>query len=256
MSLALRRRDGEGPESIPAMDADDRPRQSPLNLRDMKRNAARAALDFIEPGIVVGVGSGSTVDCFLDLLEESGASIGGAVSASEKTSAHLRRIGIEVLDIGEARPVLYVDGADQIDMYGRALKGRGGALTREKAVAHASAYWACIVDATKVTRVLREGTVVLEVQESMADRIVGSMRAMGGSAQKRSGDLSDSGNPLLDVTGLSLDNPLALEDTLDAIPGVIGNGVFARRRADVILVGRGVGGVGRVIPQGLPPGLG
>jgi ribose 5-phosphate isomerase A len=238
------------------MGADDRAHKGPLTLRDMKRNAARAALDFIEPGTVIGVGAGSTVDCFLDLLEEIDAPVSGAVSASEKTSAHLRRIGIKVLEVGEARPVLYVDGADQVDMYGRALKGRGGALTREKAVAHASAYWACIVDATKVARVLHDGTVALEVQESMADRIVDSMRAMGGNALKRPGELSDNGNPLLDVDGLPLDNPLALEDTLDAIPGVIGNGVFARRRADVILVGRGGGGVGRVVPQGLPPGLG
>jgi len=222
----------------------------------MKRNAARAALDFIEPGSVIGVGSGSTVDCLLDLLEESGAVLGGAVSASERTTSHLRRIGIEVLDLVGARPVLYIDGADQVDMFGRALKGLGGAMTREKSVAHASAYWACIVDASKVTRVLHEGTVVLEVQESMADHVVETMHAMGAQARERPRELTDSGNPLIDVVGLPLDNPLALEDTLDAIPGVIGNGVFARRRADVILVGRAGGGVGRIVPPSLPPGLG
>lgn len=238
------------------MVADDGAHKGPLSLREMKRNAARAALDFIEPDTVIGVGSGSTVDCFLDLLEEVGASLRGAVSASEKTTTHLKRIGIEVFEIGEARPVLYVDGADQVDMHGRALKGLGGALTREKAVLHSSAYWACIVDATKVARVLHEGTVVLEVQESMAHHVMETMRAMGADARKRPGELTDSGNPLVDVVGLPLDNPLALEDTLDAIPGVIGNGVFARRRADVILVGRAGGGVGRIVPPSLLPGLG
>jgi ribose 5-phosphate isomerase A len=222
----------------------------------MKRNAARAALDFIEPGSVIGIGSGSTVDCLLDLLEETGVELAGAVSASERTTAHLQRIGVEVLDLIGARPVLYVDGADKVDMFGRALYRLGGAMTREKAVAHASAYWACIVDASKVTRALEEGPVVLEVQESMVDHVVETMRAMGADARRRPRELTDSGNPLIDVVGLSLDNPLNLEDTLDAIPGVIGNGVFARRRADVILVGRAGGGVGRIVPPSLLPGLG
>lgn len=223
----------------------------PLSLRDMKRNAARAALDFVEPDSVIGVGSGSTVDLFIGLLGERGVPLQGVVAASEASAARLEAVGVRVLELEDAHPVLYVDGADRIDMFGRALKGRGGALTREKAVASASAYWACIVDASKVTRTLGDDTVVVEVAEEMAGRVAEALSALGARSQRRAGELTDAGNPLLDVTGLHLENPATMEQTLDALPGVVGNGIFAHRRADVILVGRAGGGVSRIVPHEL-----
>lgn len=225
--------------------------EGPLGLREMKRNAARAALDFVEPGSVIGVGSGTTVWTFIDMLAESGMPLAGAVSTSNETTFRLRQIGIPVMGLSEASPALYIDGADEIDMAGRALKGKGGALTREKVVAAACAYWACIVDATKVKRMLIDESVSLEVAETMVDSVRESMAAVGGVAERRVGQVTDAGNPLLDVSGLSLCDPSATEDLLDDIPGIIGNGIFARRRADVILVGRAVGGVSRIVPNSL-----
>jgi ribose 5-phosphate isomerase A len=221
----------------------------PMSLREMKRIAARAALDFVEPGTVIGVGSGTTVSAFIDVLAESGTKLSGAVSTSRETTRRLRDCGVHVMELGDTRPALYVDGADEIDMAGRALKGLGGALTREKAVAKASEYWACIVDATKVQRVLGDAPVSLEVTEAMIDSVKQSLKEFGGEAARRTGAFTDDGNPLLDVAGLDLSDAAAMEDALDAIPGVVGNGIFARRRADVILVGRAVGSVGRIIPQ-------
>ena len=122
----------------------------------MKRNAAKAALDFIEPGSVIGVGSGTTVWCFIDVLAESGVRVGGAVAASAESARRLEAIGVPVVDLAEIRPTLYVDGADAIDMSGRAIKGGGAAHTREKAIAMASEYWVCIVDATKIVRQLED----------------------------------------------------------------------------------------------------
>ena len=215
----------------------------------MKRNAARAALDFIEPGSVIGVGSGTTVWCFIDLLAESGLRIAGAVAASAECARRLAEAGVTVVDLDGAHPSLYVDGADAIDMSGRAIKGGGAALTREKAVATASEYWACIVDATKMVRSLAHQPVPLEVEEPRRASVVQAIQALGGSAYVREGVLTDAGNPLLDATGLSLADPLAAEIAFDEIPGVIECGVFARRTADVILVGRTGGGVGRIVPH-------
>ena len=221
----------------------------PLSLREMKRNAARAALDFVEPGSVIGVGSGSTVWCFIDLLAETHMPLAGAVSASRETSRRLRDIGIEVLELDHIVPCLYVDGADRVDMSGRALKGKGAALTHEKIVANACEYWACIVDATKAARSLGGSPVSLEVAENMVGSVDDAIHALGGETRRCERIVTDDGNALFEASGLPLADPLAMEDALDAIPGVIGNGIFAHRRADVILVGRAGGGVGRIVPH-------
>jgi ribose 5-phosphate isomerase A len=225
----------------------------PLGLREMKRIAARAALEFVEPGSVIGVGSGTTVAIFIDALAESRIRLGGAVSAPKETTRHLRQIGVDVIELDGVTPTLYVDGADQIDTSGRALKGQGGALTREKLVAQSCEYWACIVDATKVRRALCDAPVSLEVGEAMVESVQLAVGELGGKAVRRAGALTDGGNPLFDVEGLDLGDPEAMEDALDAIPGVIGNGIFAHRRADVILVGRAVGSVGRIVPNSMWP---
>jgi ribose 5-phosphate isomerase A len=215
----------------------------------MKRNAARAALDFVEKGAVIGVGSGTTAWCFIDVLAESGIQLGGAVVASDETARRLAEVGVPILELDDSHPTLYIDGADAVDMLGRAIKGGGAAHTREKAVATASEYWACIVDATKVVRVLSDQPIPLEVQAEMVDSVTSALAVMGGSATVRSGVLTDGGNPVLDAHGISLADPLAVEIALDAIPGVIECGVFARRTADVIIVGRAGGGVGRIVPH-------
>jgi ribose 5-phosphate isomerase A len=222
----------------------------PLTIAEMKRNAARAALDFVEPGALIGVGSGTTVSQFIDALAEEGPKIKGAFAASKESAEHLREHGIPVFELTEdAHPSLYVDGADEIDMQGRAIKGGGAAQTSEKAMALAAVYWACIVDVTKVVRELREMSVPLEVESNQLDAVSDAVARLGGEACLRQGVLTDSGNPMMDAFGLQLGDPAILEDELDAIPGVVGNGLFAHRAADVIIVGRATGGVARIVPK-------
>lgn len=221
----------------------------PISLKEMKRNAATAALDFVEPGSVIGVGSGTTVWCFVDVLSLSGLRIAGAVPASLETARRLREMGVEILDLDDISPTLYVDGADEVDMAGCAIKGGGGAHTLEKRIAEACDYWACIVDATKVVRTLGARAVPLEVTPGTCEDVIIAVQNMGGHASIRRGALTDAGNAIIDVTGLPLDDALATEKALDAVPGVLGNGIFAARRADVILVGRAGGGVSRIVPQ-------
>ena len=227
----------------------------PLSIDEMKRNAAHAALDFVEPGAVIGVGSGTTVSAFIDVLAEEGPRIKGAFAASKESARHLADRGIPVLELSEdSHPSLYVDGADEIDMRGRAIKGGGAAQTCEKAIASVSAYWACIVDVTKVVRTLDDMSVPLEVETGWANTVSQAIAQMGGEACLRQGVLTDAGNLVMDAFGLPLDDPDAIEDRLDAIPGVVGNGVFAHRAADVIIVGRATGGVGRIVPRALTAG--
>ena len=222
----------------------------PLSIDDMKRNAARAALDFVEPGALIGVGSGTTVSAFIDVLAQEGPRVKGALAASHESAEHLASVGIPVVRLsGDLHPSVYVDGADEIDMHGRAIKGGGAAQTCEKAIAAASDYWACIVDVTKVVRELADMSVPLEVDPSKVNSVSDAVAQMGGEACLRLGVMTDAGNPVMDAFGLALGEPEVLEDQLDAIPGVVGNGVFAHRTADVIIVGRAAGGVGRIVPK-------
>ena len=223
--------------------------EGPISLREMKRNAACAAVDFVEAGAVIGIGSGTTVWCFIDMLAESGIRIAGAIPASLECARRLREIGVEVVDLRDTRPALYVDGADEIDMSGRAIKGGGAAHTREKQIAMACDYWACIVDATKVVRQLGGVPVPLEIAEGTMVEVLSAVERLGGDGKLRDGVLTDTGHQVIDAFGLPLDYPLELEAALDAVPGVLGNGVFARRTADVILVGRATGGVARIVPH-------
>jgi ribose 5-phosphate isomerase A len=223
--------------------------EGPIGLREMKRNAACMALDFVEAGSVIGIGSGTTVWSFIDVLAESSIEIAGAIPASLECARRLREIGVEVLGLSDCRPALYVDGADEIDMSGRAIKGGGAAHTQEKAIAMACDYWACIVDASKVVRELGGVPVPLEVAEGKMAEVLSAVERLGGEGKLRDGVLTDTGHQVIDAFGLPLADPLDLEASLDEVPGVIGNGVFARRTADVILVGRATGGVARIIPH-------
>ncbi|MDP2234743.1 MAG: ribose-5-phosphate isomerase RpiA [Actinomycetota bacterium] len=217
-----------------------------------KRAAALAALAYLRPDTVIGVGTGSTVAHFIDALGAGGAGVTRAVATSIDTEQRLLHIGISPIALEDAEKpfALYVDGADEVDFLGRAIKGGGGAHTREKRVAQASSRWVCVVDESKlVDRLGMRAPVPLEVESVTLAAVMAAVAALGGSPELRAGILTDSGNPLLDIHGLDLSDPRRVEDALEAIPGVVACGIFARRRADVILVGRKDGSVLALIPD-------
>ena len=216
-----------------------------------------AALAFVTPDMVLGVGTGSTIAHFIRALGEYAGRPSRAVATSVDTEERLRRTGIATipLEAADTPLALYVDGADEIDRDGGAIKGGGGAHTQEKRVARASTLWVCIVDEHKlVNRIGERAAVPLEIEaDSFAD-VATAVTALGGTATLREPRrLADSGNPLADVRGLSLTDALSMERALEAIPGVIACGIFAQRRADVILVGRADGTVERIITAASNP---
>jgi ribose 5-phosphate isomerase A len=208
-----------------------------MNQDSLKQAVARAALDHLVPGAVVGVGSGSTVGFFIGELGRIRDRVPGAVSSSERSSALLREQGIRVLSIDEAgRIPVYVDGADEIDPGLRMIKGGGGALTREKIVAACADRFVCIVDASKRVPVLGRYPLPVEVIPMACGLVARWFAQMGGEARRREGFTSDNGNPILDVHGLRIDDPVGLEAEINQWPGVVTVGLFARRGADVVLV--------------------
>lgn len=204
---------------------------------DEKRASARKALEYVESGWVIGVGSGSTVRHFIDGLATIKDRIEGAVSSSEQTTALLKAHGIPVLDANAAGPLpLYVDGADECDPHNRLIKGGGGALTREKILAEASRRFICIVDRAKEVPLLGRFPLPIEVIP-MARSLVGrKIVAMGGQPVWRSGMVTDNGHWILDVHHLDLVDPIAVEREINQIPGVVCCGLFARRGADLVIV--------------------
>jgi len=215
---------------------------------ELKALVARAALAQVPDGAVVGVGTGSTVNHFIDALAGLRGRIAGAVSSSEASSLRLRAHGIAVLDTGEVKRLpLYVDGADEIDGRGCMIKGGGAALTREKIVADLAERFVCIADASKRVDVLGRFPLPVEVIEMAAPQIVRRFAAIGGHATLRrraDGELlrTDNGHPLLDVRGLAITDPPALEQEINQWPGVVTCGIFARHRASLCLLGT-AGGV-------------
>jgi len=212
-----------------------------MDQDDLKRAAARAALERLEPGAIVGVGSGSTVNFFIDELSAVRDRFVGAVSSSEKSSERLRARGIEVLDLNEVvaagRTIpVYVDGADEINAALQMIKGGGGALTREKIVAAACASFVCIVDRSKVVETLGHYPLPVEVVPMAQALVASRLRALGGEPRPRAGFVTDNGNLILDVAGLRIADPAALECEINQWPGVVTVGLFARRGADVALV--------------------
>ncbi len=205
---------------------------------DMKQAAALAALDYVELGMVVGVGTGSTVNYFIDALASVKAKIDGAVASSVATAERLKKNGIVVLELNETGDLpLYVDGTDEATKYLHLLKGGGGALTREKIVAQASEKFVCIADESKLVDVLGRFPLPLEVIP-MARSLVGrEIVKLGGEPALRHNFTTDNGNIILDVHNLKILNPVEIEETLNQIPGVVSNGLFARRPADVLLLG-------------------
>lgn len=208
-----------------------------MSQQRLKIDVAQAALEYVEDGMVLGVGTGSTVDAFIDQLAASGKRLDGAVSSSEATTQRLKGIGVRVLDLNHTGDLeLYIDGADEVDAHKRLIKGGGGALTREKIIAGASRKFICIVDESKCVPVLGEFPLPIEVLP-MARALVGrKLIGLGGQPELRDGFTTDSGNLILDVRSLDLVNPRDMEDQINRIPGVVSNGLFAYRPADRILV--------------------
>jgi ribose 5-phosphate isomerase A len=206
---------------------------------DAKRMAAEKAIDFVEDGMVVGVGTGSTVAFFIDALGRIKHRIAGAVSSSEQSSDRLRNLGIAVLDLNGAGPLsLYVDGADECDGQKRLIKGGGAALTREKIIAEASDKFVCIIDPGKKVDVLGKFPLPVEVipmARSLVAREIVTLT--GGQPVWREGVTTDNGNWVLDIHGLRITDPVAMESALNQIPGVVSVGLFARRPADVVIIG-------------------
>ncbi|MBX3726125.1 MAG: ribose-5-phosphate isomerase RpiA [Xanthomonadales bacterium] len=201
-----------------------------------KRAAAERALAHVEDGMVVGVGTGSTVRWFIEGLDRH--RIAGAVSSSEASSALLRARGIEVLDLNAAGPLpLYVDGADECDGRRRLVKGGGGALTREKIIAAVADKFVCIVDPGKRVDVLGGFPLPVEVIPMARSHVARELLHLGGQPVWRQGTVTDNGNWILDVHGLAIREPEALEGEINQIVGVVSNGLFARRPADVVLIG-------------------
>jgi len=203
-----------------------------------KQAAALAALRYLEDGMVIGVGTGSTVKHFIDALAPWRDRLKGAVSSSESSTARLRAIGIEVLDLNRTGDLeLYVDGADETDRHRRLIKGGGGALTREKIVAAASRRFICIVDESKVVDVLGRFPLPVEVIPMARSYVSRQMVKLGGQPLWRENVITDNGNQIIDVHGLTILDPIALENTINGIAGVVSVGLFAKRAADVVLVG-------------------
>jgi ribose 5-phosphate isomerase A len=209
---------------------------------ELKTLVGRAALDFVVPGSVIGVGTGSTVNKFIDALAGMRERIVGAVSSSQQSTERLRAHGITVFDANEIdRLPVYVDGADEIDRRGFMIKGGGAALTREKIVADLAERFVCIADESKQVDVLGRFPLPVEVIAMARERIVRRFAELGGRAVVREGVLTDNGHPLLDVHGLQITDPLAMEAEVNQWPGVVAVGIFARHRARVCLLGTALG---------------
>jgi ribose 5-phosphate isomerase A len=217
---------------------------SPLTQDQLKALVGRAALDHVVPGEMLGVGTGSTVNCFIDALADIRDRIPGAVSSSEASTARLKALGIKVFDANAVGEIaVYVDGADEIDGQGFMVKGGGAALTREKIVAAQSRRFVCIVDASKQVQRLGRFPIPVEVVPMAAQLLVRRFAAMGGAAslRLRKGEseplVTDNGQHILDVTGLQIADPLGFETEVSQWPGVVTVGVFAHQRAHVCLMG-------------------
>jgi ribose 5-phosphate isomerase A len=209
-----------------------------MTPNDAKRLAALAALDYLVPDEVLGVGTGSTVNFFIDALAAHRDRIAGAVSSSNASTERLKAVGIPVLDLNAAGSLsLYVDGADEADPHLQLIKGGGAALTREKIVAGASKTFVCIADASKRVEVLGAFPLPVEVIPMARSFVARELIRLGGDPVWREGVVTDNGNLILDVRGLRILDPKGLETAINQIPGVVTVGLFAHRPADVLLLG-------------------
>lgn len=218
----------------------------PLTQYELKALVGQAALQYVVPGGIVGVGTGSTVNKFIDVLAGMKDQIRGAVSSSVASTERLKALGIPVFDANEVESLaVYIDGADEIDGHGYMVKGGGAALTREKIVAALASRFVCIVDESKLVAALGRFPLPVEVIPMAAHHITRRFAALGGAARVRMKDgqplLTDNGQQILDVTGLTIADPLAFESEVNQWPGVVTVGVFAHQKASVCLLGTAQG---------------
>ncbi|NUZ06289.1 ribose-5-phosphate isomerase RpiA [Piscinibacter koreensis] len=208
----------------------------------LKALVGEAALAYVPPGSVVGVGTGSTVNAFIDALARAKHVIAGAVSSSQASSERLRGHGIPVIDANDVETLqVYIDGADEIDASGCMIKGGGAALTREKIVADLAQRFVCIADGSKLVDVLGRFPLPVEVIPMAAAQVARRFVALGGRPALRAGVVTDNGGQILDVHGLAITDPAALEAEINQWPGVVSVGIFARNRANVCLLGTAAG---------------
>ena len=211
-----------------------------MSTDENKKRAALAALEWLDEARVIGVGTGSTVNYFIEALKSIKNRLDGAVSSSEASSQRLKALGIPVLDLNAAEELpVYVDGADQANRHLQLIKGGGGALTREKIVAAVSRRFVCIVDDSKLADVLGSFPLPVEVIPMARSYVARELVKLGGHPDWRQGFVTDNGNHILDVHGLTILDPPALEAEINQIAGVVTVGIFAHRPADVLLVGYG-----------------
>ncbi len=209
---------------------------------ELKRAVAREAIKHVVEDAVIGVGTGSTANFFIDELARMRNRIAGAVASSERSAERLKGHGIRVLDLNSVNDLpVYVDGADEITEHLAMIKGGGGALTREKIVAAVARKFVCIADESKLVPVLGKFPLPVEVITMARAYVARQMVKLGGQPKLREGFATDNGNIVLDVWGLSILNPVELETAVNNIPGVVTNGLFARRGADVLLLGTKTG---------------
>jgi ribose 5-phosphate isomerase A len=207
-----------------------------MDQNDKKKAVAQAAIKYVEQDSIVGVGTGSTVNFFIDALGEIKNKIEGAVSSSEASTQRLKALGIEVFELNEVSNLsVYIDGADEVTEHKHMIKGGGAALTREKIVAGAAKTFVCIVDESKRVPVLGKFPLPVEVIPMARSFVARELVKLGGDPEYRQGVITDNGNVILDVHNLEIINPRELEQKVNNIPGVVTNGIFALRGADIVL---------------------
>ena len=209
---------------------------------ELKALVGQAAIAYVQPGSVIGVGTGSTVNCFIDALAAMPQRIRAAVSSSQASTERLRAQGIEVVNANSVESLaVYIDGADEIDHLGHMIKGGGAALTREKIVADLAQRFICIADESKLVDTLGAFALPVEVIAMAAAQVSRRLRALGGVPTLRAGVVTDNGCPIIDVRGLRITNPLAMEAEINQWPGVVCVGIFARHKASLCLLGTAQG---------------
>jgi len=221
-----------------------------MNSEDKKRISAQAALDYVKPGTIIGVGTGSTVNHFIDLLaEKMPGQVEAAVSSSEASTERLQKHGIRVLDLNDSgRLSIYVDGTDESNHKLHLIKGGGGALTREKIIAAASDQFICIADDSKLVETLGKFPLPVEVIPMARKLVAHELESLGGKPHWRDQFVTDNGNIILDIHGLEIDDALTLESRINMITGVVSVGLFAYRPADVLILG-GDDGARIILPK-------
>ena len=208
-----------------------------MDATEKKRAAARAALEFIQPGVTLGVGTGSTVNCFIEMLPAVRGQIDRVVSSSKATTQLLEQQGFTVNTLNETGDIdLYIDGADESNKHLQLIKGGGGALTREKVLAAAARRFVCIIDDSKLVGMLGKFPLPIEVLPMAQEYVARRLLKMRGQPVWREGFVTDNGNHILDVHDLQISNPLEMEARINRIPGVVTVGIFADRPADVLLI--------------------